>query len=51
MIEPGERAELRRLMGRLADGDRTAFGPVFALLSKVALLNENPIARFCRSCR
>lgn len=31
-MEPGERAELRRLMGRLADGDRTAFGPVFALL-------------------
>ncbi len=31
-MEPGERAELRRLMWRLADGDRTAFGPVFALL-------------------
>jgi len=31
-LEPGERAELRRLMWRLADGDRTAFGPVFALL-------------------
>ncbi|HEY6912249.1 MAG TPA: sigma factor [Myxococcales bacterium] len=27
-----ERAELRRLMGRLADGDRTAFGRAFALL-------------------
>jgi DNA-directed RNA polymerase specialized sigma24 family protein len=27
-----ERAELRRLMGRLADGDRAAFGRVFALL-------------------
>ncbi len=27
-----ERAELRRLFERLADGDRAAFGPVFALL-------------------
>jgi RNA polymerase sigma-70 factor (ECF subfamily) len=27
-----ERAELRRLMGRLADGDRAVFGRVFALL-------------------
>lgn len=27
-----ERAELRRLMERLADGDRGAFGPAFALL-------------------
>lgn len=32
MIEQSERAELRRLMGRLADGDRSAFRPVFALL-------------------
>lgn len=32
MIEESERAELRRLMGRLADGDRSAFRPVFALL-------------------
>ncbi|MCA1826446.1 MAG: RNA polymerase sigma factor [Myxococcales bacterium] len=32
MVERSERAELRRLMERLADGDRTAFGPVFALL-------------------
>jgi RNA polymerase sigma-70 factor (ECF subfamily) len=31
-VESRERAELGRLMGRLADGDRTAFGPVFALL-------------------
>jgi RNA polymerase sigma-70 factor, ECF subfamily len=28
----GERAELRRLMQRLADGDRGAFSPAFALL-------------------
>ena len=28
----GERAELRRLMQRLADGDRSAFPPAFALL-------------------
>lgn len=28
----GERAELRRLFERLADGDRAAFGRVFALL-------------------
>ena len=27
-----ERAELRRLMERLADGDRAAFGPAFAML-------------------
>ena len=27
-----ERAELRRLLGRLAEGDRTAFKPAFALL-------------------
>ena len=31
-MEAGERAELRRLMERLADGDRTAFGPAFRLL-------------------
>ena len=31
-MNPGERAELRRLMERLADGDRTAFGPAFAML-------------------
>jgi DNA-directed RNA polymerase specialized sigma24 family protein len=31
-VESGDRAELRRLMERLADGDRAAFGPVFALL-------------------
>jgi DNA-directed RNA polymerase specialized sigma24 family protein len=31
-VEQGERAELRRLIGRLAEGDRTAFGPAFALL-------------------
>ena len=31
-VEGGERAELRRLMARLADGDRAAFGPAFALL-------------------
>lgn len=31
-MEGGERAELRRLMARLADGDRAAFGPAFALL-------------------
>jgi len=31
-VEAGERAELRRLMERLADGDRTAFGPAFRLL-------------------
>ena len=32
VVDPVERAELRRLIGRLADGDRTAFGPVFDLL-------------------
>ena len=32
MIERSERAELRRQMERLADGDRSAFGPVFSLL-------------------
>ena len=32
MVERSERAELRRLMERLAEGDRTAFGPVFVLL-------------------
>jgi RNA polymerase sigma-70 factor (ECF subfamily) len=31
-VEAGERAELRRLMERLADGDRSAFRPAFALL-------------------
>ena len=31
-MEAGERAELRSLMERLADGDRTAFGPAFRLL-------------------
>ncbi len=31
-MEQGERAELRRLMERLADGDRTAIGPAFAML-------------------
>ena len=31
-MEAGERAELRRLMQQLRDGDRTAFGPVFAML-------------------
>ena len=31
-MEDRERAELRRLMGRLADGDRTAFAAAFALL-------------------
>jgi DNA-directed RNA polymerase specialized sigma24 family protein len=31
-VEVGERAELRRLMQRLADGDRGAFSPAFALL-------------------
>jgi DNA-directed RNA polymerase specialized sigma24 family protein len=31
-VEGGERAELRRLMARLADGDRAAFQPAFALL-------------------
>src|SRR5207245_9364399 len=31
-VEGGERAELRRLMVRLADGDRAAFRPAFALL-------------------
>ena len=31
-MEAGERAELRGLMERLADGDRTAFGPAFRLL-------------------
>jgi RNA polymerase sigma-70 factor, ECF subfamily len=31
-VEGGERAELRRLMERLADGDRSAFRPAFALL-------------------
>src|SRR5438477_7055268 len=31
-VEGGERAELRRLMQRLADGDRGAFSPAFALL-------------------
>ena len=31
-MEGGERAELRRLMQRLADGDRRAFAPAFALL-------------------
>ncbi len=32
MVEQGERAELQRLMGRLAEGDRAAFGRAFALL-------------------
>jgi RNA polymerase sigma-70 factor (ECF subfamily) len=31
-VDHGERVELRRLMERLADGDRTAVGPAFALL-------------------
>ena len=31
-MEQGQRAELRRGMERLAGGDRSAFGPVFALL-------------------
>jgi RNA polymerase sigma-70 factor (ECF subfamily) len=31
-VHSGERAELRRLLDRLADGDRTAFRPAFALL-------------------
>src|SRR5919201_2274542 len=31
-VEGGERAELRRLMQRLADGGRGAFSPAFALL-------------------
>ena len=31
-MEGGERAELRRLMARLADGDRAAFEGAFALL-------------------
>jgi DNA-directed RNA polymerase specialized sigma24 family protein len=31
-VERLERAELSRLMARLADGDRAAFGPAFALL-------------------
>jgi DNA-directed RNA polymerase specialized sigma24 family protein len=31
-MERLERAELSRLMARLADGDRAAFGPAFALL-------------------
>ena len=31
-MEGGERAELRRLMARLADGDRAAFRPAFSLL-------------------
>ena len=31
-MEGRDRAELRRLMERLADGDRSAFGPAFALL-------------------
>jgi DNA-directed RNA polymerase specialized sigma24 family protein len=31
-VHNGERAELRRLIGRLAEGDRTAFRPAFALL-------------------
>jgi DNA-directed RNA polymerase specialized sigma24 family protein len=31
-VESGERAELRALMARLADGDRTAFRPAFRLL-------------------
>src|SRR5439155_20120989 len=31
-VEGGERAELRRLMQRLADGDRGAFSPAFGLL-------------------
>ncbi len=31
-MEERERAELRRLMSFLADGDRTAFAPAFALL-------------------
>lgn len=31
-MERGEREELRRLLERLADGDRAAFGPAFALL-------------------
>jgi RNA polymerase sigma-70 factor (ECF subfamily) len=31
-VDSRERAELRRLMGRLAEGDRTAFAPAFILL-------------------
>lgn len=31
-MEQGERVELRRLLERLADGDRTAIGPAFAIL-------------------
>jgi DNA-directed RNA polymerase specialized sigma24 family protein len=31
-VEAGERAELRRLMERLADGDRSAFAPAFRML-------------------
>ena len=31
-MQAGERAELRRLMERLAEGDRTAFGRAFRLL-------------------
>jgi RNA polymerase sigma-70 factor (ECF subfamily) len=31
-VESGERAELRALMARLADGDRAAFRPTFRLL-------------------
>jgi RNA polymerase sigma-70 factor (ECF subfamily) len=31
-VQDGERAELRRLMERLADGDRAAFEPAFRLL-------------------
>jgi len=31
-VQDGERAALRRLMERLADGDRTAFAPAFRLL-------------------
>ena len=31
-MEAGERAELRSLMERLADGDRSAFAPAFRLL-------------------
>jgi RNA polymerase sigma-70 factor (ECF subfamily) len=31
-VDRGERAELSRLLSRLADGDRAAFDPAFALL-------------------
>ena len=31
-VQGGERAELRQLMERLADGDRSAFAPAFAVL-------------------